>query len=110
MIKQSLPAVSLLTAETLEDFKGTDKVVVVAYIDASDKSNNETFTKVAEKLRDSFPFGASNDAALAEAEGVTAPSIVLYKQFDEGKTVFSEKFDDEAITCEKRFLSSTKHT
>ncbi len=97
MIKQSLPAVSILTAETLEDFKDTDKIVVVAYIDASDKSSNETFTKVAESLRDSFPFGASNDAALAEAEGVTAPAIVLYKQFDEGKATFSEKFDDEAI-------------
>ncbi|RYP78805.1 hypothetical protein DL770_006814 [Monosporascus sp. CRB-9-2] len=97
MIKQSLPAVSVLTSETLEDFKGTDKVVVVAYIDASDKSNNETFSKVAESLRDSFPFGASNDAALAEAEGVTAPAIVLYKQFDEGKAIFTDKFEDEAI-------------
>ncbi|KAK7744821.1 protein disulfide-isomerase precursor [Diatrype stigma] len=97
MVKQSLPAVSLLTTDTLEDFKGTDKVVVVAYIDASDKSSNETFTKVAESLRDSVPFGASNDAALAEAEGVKAPAIVLYKQFDEGKTTFTEKFADDAI-------------
>ncbi|ORY65961.1 protein disulfide isomerase [Pseudomassariella vexata] len=97
MIKQSLPAVSLLTSETLEDFKTADKVVLVAYIDASDKASNETFTEVAEKLRDSYPFGASNDVALAEAEGVTAPAIVLYKQFDEGKSIFSEKFDVEAI-------------
>ena len=97
MIKQSLPAVSSLTAETLEDFKGTDKVVVVAYIDSSDKSSNETFTKFADENRDSYPFGASNDASLAEAEGVKAPAIVLYKQFDEGKTVFKEKFDIEAI-------------
>ncbi|KAK7719662.1 protein disulfide-isomerase precursor [Diaporthe eres] len=97
MIKQSLPAVSVLTADTLEDFKKADKVVLVAYFDASDKASNETFTKVAEKLRDNYPFGASSDAALAEAEGVTAPAVVLYKDFDEGKTVFSEKFDVEAI-------------
>lgn len=97
MIKQSLPAVSLLTSETLGDFKTADKVVLVAYIDASDKASNETFTALAEKLRDSYPFGASNDAALAEAEGVTAPAIVLYKQFDEGKATFSEKFDADAI-------------
>lgn len=97
MIKQSLPAVSILTSETLEDFKGTDKVVVVAYLDSSDKTSNETFTKLAEELRDTYAFGASSDAALAEAEEVKAPAIVLYKQFDEGKTIFSEKFDVDAI-------------
>ncbi|KAI1098492.1 protein disulfide isomerase [Jackrogersella minutella] len=97
MIKQSLPAVSLLTPDTLEDFKTADKVVLVAYIDASDKASNETYTKIAEKYRDSYLFGATNDAALAEAEGVKAPAIILYKQFDEGKATFTEKFEDEAI-------------
>ncbi|XXG94471.1 hypothetical protein Hte_000728 [Hypoxylon texense] len=97
MIKQSLPAVSPLTPETLEDFKTADKVVLVAYIDSSDKASNETYTKIAEKLRDSYLFGATNDAALAEAEGVKAPALVLYKQFDEGKATFTEKFEEKAI-------------
>ncbi|KAI0107518.1 protein disulfide-isomerase [Nemania sp. FL0031] len=97
MIKQSLPAVSTLNTETLEDFKTADKVVLVAYVDASDKASNDVYDAVAEKFRDNYLFGATNDAALAEAEGVTAPAIVLYKQFDEGKAVFSEKFDEEAI-------------
>ncbi|KAI1500071.1 protein disulfide isomerase [Biscogniauxia marginata] len=97
MIKQSLPAVSLLTPETLEEFKTADKIVLIAYIDASDKSSNETYTQVAEKFRDSYLFGGVNDAALAEAEGVTAPAIVLYKQFDEGKATFTDKFEEEAI-------------
>jgi protein disulfide-isomerase A1 len=97
MIKQSLPAVSEVTKDTLEEFKKADKVVIVAYVDASDKASNEVFTQVAEKLRDQYPFGASTDAALAEAEGVKAPAVVLYKDFDEGKSVFSEKFDAEAI-------------
>jgi len=97
MVKQSLPAVSLLTKDTLEDFKKADKVVLVAYIDAADKTANETFTEVADKLRDNYPFGASSDAALAEAEGVTPPAIVLYKDFDDGKSVFTDKFDAAAI-------------
>ncbi|KAI3334686.1 protein disulfide-isomerase [Ustulina deusta] len=97
MIKQSLPAVSNLNAETLEEFKTADKVVLVAYVDASDKASNEVYTTIAEKLRDNYLFGATNDAALAEAEGVTPPAIVLYKEFDEGKAVFSEKFDEDAI-------------
>lgn len=97
MIKQSLPAVSVVTTDTLEDFKKADKVVIVAYFDATDKSSNETFTEVADKLRDAYPFGASSDAALAEAEGVKVPAVVLYKDFDEGKAVFTENFDIEKI-------------
>lgn len=103
MIKQALPAVSLLTADTFEDFKAADDVVVIAYIDATDKANNETFAAVAESLRNTHPFGATNDAALAEAAGVKAPAIVLYKTFDEGKAAFTEKFDEEAIT---KFIST----
>lgn len=97
MIKQSLPAVSEVTKDSLEDFKSTDKVVLVAYLDAADKESSDVFTKTAEKLRDSYPFGSSSDAELAEAEGVKAPAIVLYKTFDEGKSTFSEKFDGDAI-------------
>ena len=97
MIKQSLPAVSEVTKDTLEEFKKADKVVLVAYLDAADKASTDVFNKAAEALRDNYPFGVSTDASLAEAEGVTAPAVVLYKDFDEGKSVFSEKFDVEAI-------------
>ncbi|KAI1310345.1 protein disulfide-isomerase [Xylaria venustula] len=97
MIKQSLPAVSKLDSETLEDFKTADKVVLVAYVGDSDKASNDVYNDVAEKLRDNYLFGAVSDSALAEAEGVTPPAVVLYKEFDEGKAVFSEKFDGDAI-------------
>jgi protein disulfide-isomerase A1 len=97
MIKQSLPAVSEVTKDTLEEFKKADKVVLVAYLDADDKTSSEVLNKAAEKLRDNYPFGVSTDAALAEAEGVKAPAVVLYKDFDEGKSVFSEKFELEAL-------------
>jgi hypothetical protein len=98
MTKQSLPAVSILTPETLTDFKTADKVVLVGYFAADDKTSNTTFTEVAESLRDDFLFGAINDAAVAKAEGVKQPAIVLYKTFDELKNTFSEKFDKDAIT------------
>lgn len=97
MTKQSLPAVSILEKSTLEDFKTADKVVLVAYFAADDKASNETFTAVADSLRENYLFGATNDETLAKAEGVKFPSIVLYKSFDEGKNKFTEKFDKEAI-------------
>jgi protein disulfide-isomerase A1 len=98
MTKQALPAVSDVTKDTLEEFKTADKVVLVAYFAADDKASNETFTSVANGLRDSFLFGATNDASLAKAEGVKQPGLVLYKSFDDGKDVFAEKtFDADAI-------------
>ncbi|KAI8939760.1 hypothetical protein NX059_003503 [Plenodomus lindquistii] len=97
MTKQALPAVSDVTKDTLEEFKTADKVVLVAYFAADDKASNETFTSVANGLRDNFLFGATSDAALAKAEGVSQPGLVLYKSFDDGKDVFTEKFDADAI-------------
>ncbi|KAL9072458.1 MAG: hypothetical protein Q9157_005104 [Trypethelium eluteriae] len=97
MTKQSMPAVSLLDKDTLEDFKTADKVVLIAFFDATDKTSNETFGKVADGLRDSFLFGATSDAELAEKEGVKQPGVALYKTFDEGKNVFEDKFEQKQI-------------
>lgn len=98
MTKQSLPAVSVLTSESIEEFKTADKVVVVAYFDKDDKSSNTTYSEVAETMRDEYLFGATSDAALAKAEGIKQPAIVLYKSFDEGKNTYEEKFEKEAIS------------
>jgi protein disulfide-isomerase A1 len=97
MTKQNLPAVSVLDKDTLSDFKTSDSVVLVAYFAADDKASNETYTAVANTLRDNYLFGAISDAAIAKEDGVTQPSIVLYKTFDEGKNTFTEKFNAEAI-------------
>jgi protein disulfide-isomerase A1 len=105
MVKQSLPAVSIVSADTIEDFKKSDNVVLVAFIEATDRASNETFSSIADSLRDNYLFGATNDAALAEAEGVTAPAIVLYKQFDEGKTIYPGKFDKDDIESFARTAS-----
>jgi len=97
MTKQSLPAVSPVTAATLDEFKSADQVVVVAYFDASDAKSNSTFGSLASTLRDSYLFGATNDVALATAEGVQQPAIVVYKQFDEGKDILNAPFDAESV-------------
>jgi len=98
MIKQSLPAVSTATQENLEELKTMDKIVIIAYLSSEDKTSNQTFTTVAESQRDSYLFAGSNDAALAKTEDTKQPSIVLYKDFDEKKSVFDGDFDEETIT------------
>jgi protein disulfide-isomerase A1 len=99
MTKQSLPSVSLLqSSEALEEFKTADKVVLVGFFAKDDKTSNATFEEVADELRDSFLFGATSDADLAKAEGVSQPAIVLYKTFDEGKNTFEEGFTKDKVT------------
>ena len=97
MKKQALPAVSTVTKESIEEFKTADKVVVVGFWAAGDNKANETFNKYANANRDTYLFGASNDADLAKAEGAKTPGFVLYKTFDEGKNVFDGKFDEDEI-------------
>lgn len=100
MQKQSLPAISPITAENVNEFKTKDKVVVVAYLPASaDAKTVSAYEKVANKLRDSFVFGRAEDAdAAAKAAGAGAKSgdIVLYRAFDEPAVTFTGKASDEA--------------
>ncbi|KAL4874182.1 hypothetical protein BDV12DRAFT_3456 [Aspergillus spectabilis] len=97
MVKQSLPAVSAVTEETLEDFKTLDKIVIVGYFAEDDKESTEAYTAFAESQRDNYLFASTNDAALATAEGVKQPSIVLYKDFDEKKATYDGALDAEAL-------------
>ncbi|PKY02910.1 protein disulfide isomerase [Aspergillus campestris IBT 28561] len=97
MVKQSLPAVSTVTEDNLEEVKTLDKIVVIGYIDSEDKSNTEAFTSFAESQRDKYLFASTDDAALAKAEGVKQPSLVLYKDFDEKKAVYKGEMEQDAI-------------
>lgn len=97
MVKQSLPAVSPVTAENLEEFKTMDKIVLVAYTSTDDKAVNDLFTSIADTQRDNYLFGITDDAALATAEEVKQPSIVLYKDFDEKKAVYGGELNEEDL-------------
>ncbi|KAJ3046905.1 protein disulfide-isomerase precursor [Rhizophlyctis rosea] len=88
--KQALPAISELTADKVESFSASDRVVVIAYV-KSGSSEYKAFESVAEKHRDDFVFGYTSDKAAAKAAGVSIPSVVLYKKFDEGKNEFDGK-------------------
>lgn len=103
MVKQSLPAVSILDKDTITDFKTADSLVVIAYLDAEDKESTETFSETATTLRNDFLFGSTTDPALTKAEGVKAPSIVIYKSFDEPRIVYDGKLIADEI---EQFIKS----
>ena len=97
MIKQSLPAITLITPANFETFSKSDKVVIIGFFDAADTTSNQTFSNVANVHRDDFLFGATSDASLAKAEGVTVPGVVMYKTYDDAKTVYSGVFEQPAL-------------
>ncbi len=97
MRKKTGPATKTLkTVEEVEKFQKDNDVVLVYF--GSNKADIEEFTKVARKNED-FPFG------VVEAEDVIkkftkAGTIVLFKNFDEGKrelTEIKERAIDEFI-------------
>ncbi|KAL4939639.1 thioredoxin-like domain-containing protein [Aspergillus oleicola] len=97
MVKQSLPAVSTLTEETLEDFKTLDKIAIVGYFAEDDEESIKAYTSFAESQRDNYLFGSTDDAAIASTEGVKQPSIVLYKDFDEKKATYDGSLESDAL-------------
>lgn len=96
MKKQKQPAVTEVGADGFEEFTKSDKVVVVAFM-GTDNEHYDEFQNVAETHRNDFTFGVVSDAKVAEANGVTAPAIILFKAFDEGKNVYSGDFSIKSI-------------
>jgi protein disulfide-isomerase A1 len=86
MTKQSLPAVSEVTAANHDEFTKADKIVAIAYLPSSTDVPAPAFSDTANTHRDDYLFGISTDAAAAKAAGVTPPAIVLYRNFDEPKS------------------------
>lgn len=88
MTKQSLPAVSQVTASNLNEFQNADKIVVLAYVSSTTKAPEPEFSAAAEKHRDEYLFGITSDAEAISAAGVTPPTIVVYRNFDEHVTEY----------------------
>lgn len=95
MRRQLLPAVSNVTAATLEDFKSKASFVVLAFAKEADKVSREAISKYGNEQRDSVVLGVSDDESLAKELGVKVPGIVAFRKFDEPKVVYSAT---EALT------------
>ncbi|KAI8907856.1 thioredoxin-like protein [Gorgonomyces haynaldii] len=97
MKKQLLPAVSVLEGADLSEFTSSDRVVVVGFF--NEGKEKEQFSAVANQLRDEFLFGVSSDEKAFKKYGVSAPAIVLFKKFDEGKDVYEGDFSSQSISA-----------
>jgi len=99
MKRQAKPAVTALaSAEELEEFIKDDKVSIVGFFNSPDGQEYTTFAQTAESLRNNFGFGVVvGNAEVNKHYDVSAPNVVLFKKFDEGKNVLgSDNFNNIA--------------
>ncbi|TPX66860.1 hypothetical protein SpCBS45565_g04242 [Spizellomyces sp. 'palustris'] len=97
MKKLALPPVSELSADKVKEFAESDKVVIVGFFEDKASDEYKAYEAAANKLRDTFLFGATTEEEAFKAQRVKAPAIVLFKKYDEGKNTFDEKFEEGAI-------------
>lgn len=78
----------------------THSSVLIAY-GSDDKPVPSAFTNYANTARDSYLFGQYTDSSLPDLpESVSLPAIILYKQFDEGYSIFPSSNADESSLAE----------
>lgn len=70
----------------MSEFTKSDDVVLVGYFQPGSAEEKE-FAKVAEKFRNDYSFGS-----------IKAPSVVMFKKFDEGFAAFDGKVSEESLT------------
>ena len=88
MKKKTGPACAdLKTVEDVEKFKEGSDVVVVYF--GSDKTQKETFEKVA-KQNEEVQFAVVEAKEVFENYKVTEGTVVLFKKFDEGRNDLTE--------------------
>jgi len=100
LARQSAPAVSeLADAAAVKGFAPGENIKIVAFVNAD--TNVDGFTKTASALRNEFNFGVvkGNSAANSEYK-VTAPAVVMFRDFDDGPVTYSGDLNDqEALTA-----------
>jgi len=89
MKRQAKSAITIISGATeLENFIQGDKVVVVGFFNNRDSEEYASYKQAAESMRNDFGFGeVVGNAAINKQYDVTAPNVILFKKFDEGKSV-----------------------
>ncbi|KAK0123649.1 hypothetical protein ONS95_008661 [Cadophora gregata] len=97
MKRQFSPAVAELAGLKGYDLQDPTAITVVALLEADDAASRATFETVAAKLRTHYAFAVCTFKCIAKLESVILPSIIVYKPFDDKKTIHTDSFSQEAI-------------
>ncbi|CAG8824714.1 5296_t:CDS:2, partial [Cetraspora pellucida] len=75
----------------------SDDVVIIGFWDSESQNEHDIFNEAAERLRNDYVFGQTGQKDAATKAEVTAPVVVLYKKFDEGKNILKSPFTKEQL-------------
>ncbi|KAK9764406.1 protein disulfide-isomerase precursor [Basidiobolus ranarum] len=101
MKKQTLPALSQVTVDSIDSFKDSDNVVIVGFFSSTDSAEYQELKEIAEDMRDDFLFGATVDSEVLKKFDIKEPGVILFKKFDDGKEVYQGKVNAEEL---KKFI------
>lgn len=94
-------ALEIETVEAAETFIKSQPVVVVGFFTDRTSDEAKTFLSVANAV-DDFQFAVTSNEEVFTKYEAKSGSIILFKDFDEGKSVFDGESTDEAI---KKFVT-----
>lgn len=94
--KTGPPALELENVEAAEKFIKDNLVVVVGFFKDRESAEAKTFLSVANAV-DEYPFGITSDEAVFTKYEAKEGAIILFKQFDEGKSLFDGESNEVAI-------------
>uniref|UniRef100_A0A1A9Z391 Protein disulfide-isomerase n=1 Tax=Glossina pallidipes TaxID=7398 RepID=A0A1A9Z391_GLOPL len=98
--KTGPPAKELPTVADATSFLKDNEIALIGFFKQQDSDEAKAFIAAANAL-DRFAFGiTSNDEVIAKYEAKDG-AVVLFKPFDEKKTVFDDSFDEENL---KKFV------
>jgi protein disulfide-isomerase A1 len=98
MKKFTAPVVTLLEGDKVQEFIDSDRVVIIGFGDKAEGAEFEQFTLAANKFRTTFAFGWSTDATALAKHAKGNKGIVLFKKFDDGKSVFTGSITEADIS------------
>merc|ERR1712215_435261 len=100
--KTGPPAKTLASLEEAKAFADGKSVAVIGFFKDETTDAAKAFLAAA-GMMDDFEFGITGDDAVFKEYGVEGETVLLLKDFDDGKAVLSEGITEEAVT---KFVSS----
>lgn len=100
--KTGPPAKELETVDAAEALIADHQVAVIGFFKDRESAEAKAFLGAASAV-DDHPFGITSNEDVYKKYEAKCGSIILFKQFDEGKVVFDGEYTEEAV---KKFVSS----
>lgn len=94
--KTGPPARNIDTVDAAESLISENPVVVIGFFDNADSAEAKAFLSAASAV-DDYPFAISSNADVYAKYETKSGSVILFKQFDEGKAVFDGEFTEDNL-------------